>query len=326
MSASIACPPVRICGRFFWKGDDRFFVRGVAYQVRSTLDPISDDRLAELREDILLFKELGLNTLFVYFIDNTKDHAQAMKLLEEAGIYVLTAVSTPSNSISRLAPIKSYNPVTMASLFKTVNIMASFPNTLGILAGNEVSNNDVTLPAAAVLKAVCKSYDLKELSNVTKPVYDDLLHRFSGTPIPIFLSEYGSNSQKPRIFHETTALYSSSMSRIFSGGCVYEFWQNANGYGLVKMLKHRDDKQTTHIESMIYERRETDRGVVLILRDFINYKARLAEIGNIGIETEEESTEPGRELGKTDVEAIGLWQATFQVPESCVDWASSGNV
>lgn len=104
-----------------------------------------------------------------------------MKLLEEAGIYVLTvctiflfrymhieltiyasikAVSTPSNSISRLAPIKSYNPVTMASFFKTVNIMASFPNTLGILAGNEVINNDVTLPAAAVLKAVVR--DLKK--------------------------------------------------------------------------------------------------------------------------------------------------------------------
>lgn len=43
----------------------KFFVRGVAYQVHSILDPISDDRLAELREDILLFKELGLNTLFV---------------------------------------------------------------------------------------------------------------------------------------------------------------------------------------------------------------------------------------------------------------------
>lgn len=43
----------------------KFFVRGVAYQVNSTLDPISDDRLAELKNDILLFKELGLNTLFV---------------------------------------------------------------------------------------------------------------------------------------------------------------------------------------------------------------------------------------------------------------------
>jgi hypothetical protein len=45
--------------------ETKFIVRGVAYQVRSTLDPISDDRLTELKDDILLFKELGLNTLFV---------------------------------------------------------------------------------------------------------------------------------------------------------------------------------------------------------------------------------------------------------------------
>jgi hypothetical protein len=43
----------------------KFFVRGVAYQVRSTLDPISDDRLPQLIHDIILFKELGVNTLLV---------------------------------------------------------------------------------------------------------------------------------------------------------------------------------------------------------------------------------------------------------------------
>jgi hypothetical protein len=44
---------------------DKFFVRGVAYQVRSVFDSISDDRLPQLKHDITLFKELGLNTLFV---------------------------------------------------------------------------------------------------------------------------------------------------------------------------------------------------------------------------------------------------------------------
>jgi hypothetical protein len=43
----------------------KFFVRGVAYQVRATLDPISDDRLPHLVHDIVLFKELGVNTLLV---------------------------------------------------------------------------------------------------------------------------------------------------------------------------------------------------------------------------------------------------------------------
>lgn len=169
----------------------------------------------------------------------------------------------------------------------------------------------------------CKNYDLKELSDVTRLVYDDLLHRFSGTSIPIFLSEYGNKSKKFRLLHETTALYSSLMSHIFSGGCVYEFWQNANGYGLVEMLKHQGDKQTTHTESTIYERQETDRGTLLILRDFVNYKARLAEVGNIGVEIEEESTETEKEQRKTGAEVTGLWQANLHVPEGCVDWVSS---
>ncbi|EUC42228.1 glycoside hydrolase family 72 protein [Bipolaris oryzae ATCC 44560] len=299
-----------------------------------------------------------------------------MKLLEEAGIYVLISVSTPSNSIDRLAPTKSYNPDTVASFFRTVDIIASFPNTLGILAGNELINNDATLPVAAVLKAVvrdlkihmklqnealgqrmlpigynaatsgardqevleyltagehetsidfwtCKNFNLKELPDVIRAVHNDLLHRFNGTSIPIFLSEYGNNTQKPRIFHETTVLYSPSMSRVFSGGCVYEFWQNANGYGLVEILKHRGDKQTTHSDSMIYERRETYWGVLLILRDFVNYKARLAEIGNIGVESEESCTETEREQQKTGMEAIRQWQFKLHVPDSCVDWVSS---
>lgn len=43
----------------------KFFVRGVVYQVPNLQDPISDARLPELRHDIKLFKELGLNTLYV---------------------------------------------------------------------------------------------------------------------------------------------------------------------------------------------------------------------------------------------------------------------
>ncbi len=87
----------------------KFFVRGVAYQVEIGVDPIADDYLPSLERDVLLFKELGLNTVYVcqyehhdlmisacaltiptVKIDNTKSHDKAMKLLEEAGIYVLT--------------------------------------------------------------------------------------------------------------------------------------------------------------------------------------------------------------------------------------------
>lgn len=131
------------------------------------------------------------NLIFVHkdCIDNTKDHTQAMKLLEEAGIYVFTVrpspsavskrlgiygtnlrnvrvkvVSTPWNSISRFDPRKSYNPDNMTSFFKTVDVMAGFSNTLGILAANTLVNNDATLPIAAFIKAVVR--DLKRYMKV----------------------------------------------------------------------------------------------------------------------------------------------------------------
>jgi hypothetical protein len=43
----------------------KFVVRGVAYQVSHTHDPIADDCLLRLEHDVALFKELGLNTLYV---------------------------------------------------------------------------------------------------------------------------------------------------------------------------------------------------------------------------------------------------------------------
>jgi hypothetical protein len=112
-----------------------------------------------------------------------------MKLLEEAGIYVFTVgmhaslrcsyielithaslktVFTPSNAINRLTPNESYNHDTMASFFKTVDTMARYTNTLGLLAGDELINNDATMPVAAVLKPVVR--DLKKYMKLRNKV------------------------------------------------------------------------------------------------------------------------------------------------------------
>lgn len=78
---------------------------------------------------------------------------------------------------------------------------------------------------------------------------------------------------------------------------MYEFWQNTNGYGLVEMLKRRGDnrmvgrERNPDSESEIHERRQTDQRVLLILRDFVNYKTRLAEIDCMMVDTNKEGTE-----------------------------------
>lgn len=67
---------------------------------------------------------------------------------------------------------------------------------------------------------------------------------FSNTHIPLFLSEYGGKiiqggpedeeEDPPRIFQETTALYSPAMTPVFSGGIAYELHYGANRYGIVR--------------------------------------------------------------------------------------------
>lgn len=96
----------------------------------STPDPLAEDRLEELETSIPLFKELGLNTLFVCrslnerllfhpsqggslsyipgktdFIEPSKNHDAAMDLLAKAGIYVV-AVGLPFTS--PLTPIPTH--------------------------------------------------------------------------------------------------------------------------------------------------------------------------------------------------------------------------
>lgn len=56
---------------------------------------------------------------------------------------------------------------------------------------------------------------------------------FSEMPVPIFFSEYGCNTVRPRPFTEMAALYGPTMSKLWSGGFIFEFFQNVNGYGLV---------------------------------------------------------------------------------------------
>jgi hypothetical protein len=67
------------------------------------------------------------------------------------------------------------------------------------------------------------------------------INQLGHAAIPIFFSEYGNTSHQLRLFQETTALYSPLMSCLFYGGCVYEFWQSANGYGLVGTHEEKTD-------------------------------------------------------------------------------------
>ncbi|KAH0402784.1 glycolipid anchored surface protein GAS1, partial [Aureobasidium melanogenum] len=376
--------PISIRGRYLWRGDERFFVRGIVYQPRGdwqrgvTNDPISDDRILELEQNVVLFKELGINTIFVYSIDNAKQHDKAMKLLEEAGIYVVTHVSTPSCSIIRSTPYESYNTANVSSFLKTAGLMARYTNTLGIVAANSVVNHRDSLHATPVLKAVVR--DLKKYLNFSNrskgtrvlPVgyspssavhinhsgfldylyfgdeenaidflalpnygwagvksnmqisgWNALINRYEKFAIPAFLSEYGVNTYQPRQFHETKALYSDPMTRVFSGGCVYEFTDNPNDFGLVA-TPGTDEERWFQVfggnQEKVVEVRQTDQGNLYIYHDFANYKAALAEPTDYDPSWDIMERQSAERYNTDPTQMTWPWDPEYQVPATCIDW------
>lgn len=98
--------------------------------------------------------QLGTNVIRVYAIDPTADHSKCMALLQEAGIYVIQDLSTPSNSIIRDDP--SWTTDLFAGYAAVIDEMASYTNTLGFFAGNEVSNQANNTDASAFVKAAVR--------------------------------------------------------------------------------------------------------------------------------------------------------------------------
>jgi len=147
---------------------------------------------------------------------------------------------------------------------------------------------------------------------------------YRAATIPIIISEYGSNSGKPRTFHETTTLHSPSITGVFSGGCVYELWQGSNYYGLT-LLESRNAKITPGMASRrkeggtIVETRQLDSGTLHIFQDFVNYKNRLAETRDV-IASADDAPETVDIVDNWMDCLFGHKPSDDVVPESCVDW------
>lgn len=119
-------------------------------------DPLSDDWINTLSRDVLLFRELGLNAIYVYSVDNTVSHDAAMKLLADAGIYVVVGLSTPHMAINRAAPYRAYTTSLLEHYFRTVDCFDKYTNTLGVFAANTVINGPESTPAAEIVRAVVR--------------------------------------------------------------------------------------------------------------------------------------------------------------------------
>lgn len=309
----------------FWAGKERFYLRGIDYQPggsSANIDPLADTSIC--KRDIAKFKDLGVNVIRVYTVDNSADHDDCMSALADAEIYLVLDVNNNKYSINRADPGTSYNTAYLQSVFATVEMFAKYTNTLAFFSGNEVINDEAdTDKSAPYVKAVtrdmknymnardlravpvgysaadvssnrmqtaqymnCGSSDMRSdffafndyswcNSDFETSGWDVKVKNFTDYGLPILyvseplrnlyvcslltinsLSEYGCTKNRPRKFDELTALMSSKMDSVYSGGLMYEYSQEDNKYGIVTIGS--DDKVTT-------------------LSEYANFKTALAE-------------------------------------------------
>lgn len=107
---------------------------------RRLVDPLEDGPACT--RDILRFKELGINTIFVYslrFDDKPGIHSVCMKALSEAGIYVIVGLFGPDDGIGRF---QNRDYVMQSQQAAILDGLSEFPNLLGVI----VDGSPITLP------------------------------------------------------------------------------------------------------------------------------------------------------------------------------------
>ncbi|RGP63400.1 putative beta 1-3 glucanosyltransferase gel3p [Fusarium longipes] len=157
--------PITMKGsKLFYTNGTQFFMKGVAYQQDSAAagetttkkssysDPLADEKAC--KRDVPLLKELGTNIIRTYAIDPEADHSACMKLLDDAGIYVISDLSEPSLSINRDDP--KWDVELLERYTSVVDELAQYDNVVGFFAGNEVSNNVSNTQASAFVKAAVR--------------------------------------------------------------------------------------------------------------------------------------------------------------------------
>lgn len=187
-----AVSPITINGKQFVDSvsGEPFYLKGVDYQpggsseVTGDSDPLSDPEVCA--RDVILFQDLGINTIRIYSINPDLNHDKCMSMLAVAGIYVILDVNSPlqNQHLNRYEPWTTYNPIYLEHVFKIVEQFSHYNNTLGFFAGNEIINDkksaDISPP---YVKSVIT--DMKTYINAHSPRFipvgysaaDDLKYR-----------------------------------------------------------------------------------------------------------------------------------------------------
>lgn len=144
---------------------------------------MSEEWLPELRKDIPYFHELGINSIFICHSDTTKAPDAALKVLQDAGIYVLLEIFTNvmkrvpfsvdlSDTEEELDMARLYSQSIVRRNLFLVDQTAKFPNVLGYSVSMTGLNGRGETRLAAIYRAAVR--DVKHY-----------LHLRGGRTIPV---------------------------------------------------------------------------------------------------------------------------------------------
>ena len=145
-------------------------------------------------------------------------------------------------------------------------------------------------------------------SSYTISGYSQLQENATDYPVPIFFSETGCRTVKPRTFQDQSAILGSQMDGTWSGAIIYEWIEETNDYGLISYGPSVAATATNAVDGFTRSGTPTP-----VLPDYSNLKAQWGTLTPTGVMLSDYSASASR-------------LSTPACPSSTLDgWLVNGN-